>query len=525
MLTNHDFSKYAQGHTPVNPVKVENMSFEDSIVELSDSEIIPLKTELPEVEPFHFEILPDDLHDWIKDIHERIQCPPDFLAVTAMVSMAAVIGRKVGIHPKAFDDWLVIPNLWGAIIGRPSAMKSPALSEVLKPLDRLVATAGKRYSELTAEHEANQVLIKAKLEDAEKALKDAAKGKGVLSEQEAMRNYIDIKAVATETPTEKRYKFNDSSVEKLGELLNENTNGLLLVRDELTGWMKSMDREDKSNDRAFFLECFNGQGAYVYDRIMRGTTKIESTTLSIIGGIQPTKFAPYITNAVSMNANDDGFVQRFQLAVYPDDKKDWLNVDRFPNTLAKTKAFELFGRLDVMQPRRFIDDFEQEQIQGLRFSQDAQVVFNGWYESLMKEVKSDDIHPAIESHLMKYSSLIPSLALIIELADNTDAINVSVTSIYKAILWGDYLRSHAMRIYGGIVDPAIYAAKTILKRREKLSHIFKAKDVQQKGWSGLSDYESTKKALAVLVEHCYLIEMVEMTTGRPSTTYRWNKKA
>ena len=36
---------------------------------------------------------------------------------------------------------------------------------------------------------------------------------------------------------------NDSTVEKLGELLNENPNGLLVFRDELTGFLRQLDRD------------------------------------------------------------------------------------------------------------------------------------------------------------------------------------------------------------------------------------------------------------------------------------------
>jgi hypothetical protein len=39
------------------------------------------------------------------------------------------------------------PNLWGAVVGRPSLLKSPALAEVMKPLGRLVAEAYEEYQE------------------------------------------------------------------------------------------------------------------------------------------------------------------------------------------------------------------------------------------------------------------------------------------------------------------------------------------------------------------------------------------
>jgi hypothetical protein len=51
-----------------------------------------------------------------------------------------------------------------------------------------------------------------------------------------------------------RLVVNDSSVEKLGELLNENPNGLTLVRDELSGWLGKLSKEEFQSERAFYLE-------------------------------------------------------------------------------------------------------------------------------------------------------------------------------------------------------------------------------------------------------------------------------
>ena len=82
----------------------------------------PLPDDLPAVMPFDDELLPSTFRPWIKDIAERLQCPPDFPAVAAMIPLGVIVGRKVGIRPKRQDDWLVVPNLWGAVIGRPSVM-------------------------------------------------------------------------------------------------------------------------------------------------------------------------------------------------------------------------------------------------------------------------------------------------------------------------------------------------------------------------------------------------------------------
>lgn len=140
-------------------------------------------------------------------------------------------GGKTVIRPKQYDDWTVTPNLWGALIGRPSAMKSSAMAEGLRPLKRLAVEARTQF----------------KKESGEKLKIEAARSAAVT----AFNN-------AGDPPTERRYIVNDSTIEKLGELLNENPNGLQLERDELTGWLRGLDREDRTNDRSFYLECFNG---------------------------------------------------------------------------------------------------------------------------------------------------------------------------------------------------------------------------------------------------------------------------
>ena len=93
----------------------------------------PLPVELPPVMPFHEDLLPRSLQIWISDIAERVQCPPDFPAIAAVVGLAAVVRRKVGIRPKRREDWLVVPNLWGKAIGRPGIMKTPACRSPSSP--------------------------------------------------------------------------------------------------------------------------------------------------------------------------------------------------------------------------------------------------------------------------------------------------------------------------------------------------------------------------------------------------------
>jgi hypothetical protein len=101
----------------------------------------PLPEGLPPVMPFDYEMLPPVLHRRVADIAERMQCPADFPAVALMVALSSLVGRPCGIEPKRADDWTVIPNLRGKLIGRPGIMKSPPLKEATRPLEVLQARA------------------------------------------------------------------------------------------------------------------------------------------------------------------------------------------------------------------------------------------------------------------------------------------------------------------------------------------------------------------------------------------------
>ncbi len=91
-----------------------------------------------------------------------------------------------------------------------------------------------------------------------------------------------------------RFIVNDMTVEKLGELLKENPRGLLMVRDELAGFLANLERKEYQTDRAFYLTAFNGDDQFTYDRIERGTIFIPHVTLSMIGGIQPSRIIPIL---------------------------------------------------------------------------------------------------------------------------------------------------------------------------------------------------------------------------------------
>lgn len=494
----------------------------------------PIQAPLRPVPAFDPEILlPEVLRRWVMDEADRMPCPPDFIAAGALVALGSIIGARCAIKSKSRDSWQIVPNLWGGIVAQPSAKKSPAIGAALKPLDRLVAKAIKAYQEDVEVFEADKTVFEAKLEAIESRIKAAAKDskKGNLDSLAK-----ELQSQRQETPLSpilRRYKSNDTTVEKLGELLRDNPNGLLVMRDELVGLLASWDKEGREGERAFYLEAWNGDASFDTDRIGRGSILIPNLCVSIFGGIQPDKLIGYLEQAANALAND-GMLQRFQLLVYPD-HRDWEWRDRSPDKEARDNAFAVFEALADFDPLAWgaapADDFVK--FPYFRFDSEAQEIFIEWSGDLhLKRLPAED-HPIIAQHLTKYDKLFPALALIFHLVDCAATGNrgaVSAEAALRAAAWCEYLEAHARRCYGLLIDDGLRAAQSLAKkvRQGKLPNGFTARDVRRNQWRYLTTDEAVQAALDWLEDEGWLrAEIIGGTgpgTGRRTCRYSINPK-
>jgi putative DNA primase/helicase len=484
---------------------------------------MPLPEGLPPVAELEPDMIPDPLRGWIMDIAERMQIPPDFPAASAIVVLSSLIGRKLGVLPKKQDDWLVVPNLWGAVVGRPALMKSPAIAEAIKPLDRLVKAALKDFED----SEEDYVFLKAK----ETALKSALGDDLKKEAKKGSPDYEKLKEKYAFDPlpkrTLKRYKTNDPSIEKVGEILLENPNGILLFRDELKGWFQSLDRYGREGDRAFWLESWNGTGSFIVDRIGRGTLHIPALCLSVLGGIQPGPLQSYVFETLKGGGGDDGLLQRFQILVWPDHPRDWKNIDRWPDTSAKNAAYEIFKKLNTYTHPLGVEDLGTE-IPAIRFDDEAQALFNSWRAELERRLRNDIFSPAMESHLAKYRGLLPSLSLIFQMCEDLARCQypecINERSLEMGIRWCKYLETHAARLYNSAENPGMESARALLKRLQKgdLDDGFSLRDVYRNEWSKLSNKEDAKAAVDILVDKDWLRSegCKNPSGGRPAEIYR-----
>jgi hypothetical protein len=468
----------------------------------------PISTELLTVQPLSFEILPVPFQGWIKDVSYRMQCPPDFVAASVITLVGSIIGTRCGIHPKQCDDWLVIPNLWGGAVGQPSTLKTPSLNEALKPLKQLEIEAKKNFDAESERHEVDLMELQARKEALKVEMKNSAANKKNSRSMDAIKKEM-LELEEPTKPIMTRYKTNDATIEKTSELLNENPSGILLFRDELVGQFVTWEKPGRESDRAYYLEAWNGDGSHTTDRIGRGTIFTEHLCLSLFGGIQPSKLTRYLIQSTT-GLENDGLIQRLQLLVYPDEVKSWELVDQPPDIVARERAHKIIDRLAQMDFTEYgATKGEHERFPYLKFSEEAQILFNEWLTDLELNTLRVSDHSIILEHFGKYRSLMPTLALIFHLIDVADGASggpVSLSAAEKAAAFCEYLESHARRVYGLVANIDQQAAAVLSEKIQagKLNDGFTVRDVQRKNWHLLNSRELAQVACDELLDAGWL---------------------
>jgi hypothetical protein len=128
---------------------------------------------------------------------------------------------------------------------------------------------------------------------------------------------IDDDDDRTGEPVLERCLTNDATTEAIAELLSDNPRGLLLARDELLAWTRSMNqyRKGRGADRQFFLSTWSGTAIRIDRKTSPGKKliRIPSPFLAVIGGITP-EMLPELADE---QGRQDGFIDRLVVA-FPD---------------------------------------------------------------------------------------------------------------------------------------------------------------------------------------------------------------
>lgn len=470
-------------------------------------------------ESFTEDMIPAPWRDWITNSAKRAAVPLEMIAVPAMVSFSALVGAKVQINLHPDGILKTTANLWGALVREVSERKTTSLRlglecfnivndkleleneaaaartiALLKQIDLQCAALDKEYLEVLKNNGNTSVITnkRIKLEEERKTLKRT-----------------------------KRLQVRDATVEAFQMAMVDNPNGLLLFNDEIMSWIAGMGRMGRESERHFFNECWNGTLKNAVGlRIGRDNFIIPRLIASVLGGIQPGPLTALVKKAMDGSVDSDGFLQRFQLMVYPDgDTKSTLTSRLEQATYNKARARDTYRKAYDYTPE-YDDDNETRTV--LTLSPEAQERFFDWAKELEKKVGNKDLSKPFAEHISKFATLLSRLTLNIHLikqfdqpqrSDFTDIVHID--QLEMAIEWCRVLETHAKKIYGIVKTSLKLSSEKLIKmiKEGKITDGITLRQIQRKNLRGLETIEQIKEACSDL-EEIGILQLDESQIGK-----------
>lgn len=351
-------------------------------------------------------LLPPVIEEWARINAAQMGADPAGLAAAALVTCAAALSDVVKIKVKRHSDWTESARLWVALVGPPSAKKSPIIKEATRPLIAIDMQMMRAWQKRVQEFD--------DLSPKEK------KGKV--------------------RPSQTRLRIGDATVEAAQQVLQGSPWGVLLLQDELSGFFGAMDKygggKGAQADRAFWLQSFNG-GDYALNRVARGSAIIENLSVSMLGGIQPGPL-----RKVSGDTVDDGLLQR----LFPIMLRTATMGHEEPTPPVNHKykgIIEALSRLTDATP--------------LQFDDGAQAIRRDLEAEHLKLQSLETLNGKLASHIGKYDGLFARLALLFHCVDHVAKPSVGplprtvteATARRAATFLHRFLMRHAVAFYAG----------------------------------------------------------------------------
>jgi hypothetical protein len=410
--------------------------------------------------PFPTDALPEPLCGFVAAGAKAISCDPSYIALPLLVTLAAAIGNTRRVRLKR--GWTAPAILWGAIVGESGTAKSPAFKLVMRSVRDRQRKALDRHTEAMRGYQSE-------LLHHEKSLTEWKK-----------KRSADDPPEKPEAPKAERFVVSDTTVEALAAILLENPRGLLLARDELSGWVGSFDRYSGGKggaDAAHWLSMHGGESIVVDRKAgVPRTIFVPSASVSVVGGIQPA----ILHRALGVEHRESGLAARLLLTCPPRVPKRWTESDIDP--AAEAELAKLIETLYELQPTEG-DDGEPTPVV-VKLSPDAKAVWKTYYNAHAEE--QADLVGELSAAWSKLEEYAARLALVLHCArwaagdqtlDRDDVVDEA--SMAAGIRLATWFKAEARRVYARLGETeADGAQRQLIEWVERKGGTVTARDVQ-----------------------------------------------
>ena len=438
--------------------------------------------------------------EWVTTKAHGASAPVDYVAVALLGSVGATIANVR--WPVAGAGWSEPPLLWCAEVGPPSSSKSPSMDAAFDLVRFAEDRMGLGFEAEQKQFATTRQTSEAHLEAWKATVKTAVKN-GVPPP------LMPVEAQPPNAPVRPRIRIADATVEALGGLAAALPRGLLLVRDELAGWLGALDKYGGSgSDRAFAIEMYGGR-SYVVDRVKNPEPlQIRHLSVGVLGGVQPEKLS------IIIDGPDDGLASRL-LWAWPDTMPEF--------TLARTvqddaQAQTNFARLTDLAMGS--DQFGYSEPKRLRLTPEAENVLEQFARDMAR--RAHDASGLFAGTLGKARGHALRLSAVLEhlwwcggaRAAEPAGISAQAAEAAARLLDG-YFIPMAERVYGDASIPVVERRAMVLARHLRRTGLteFSAREVRRQIGGVLREAADMDAACAVLVEADLVRPKVSQTVG------------
>ena len=192
-----------------------------------------------------------------------------------------------------------------------------------------------------------------------------------------------------EPPVPLRLIVQDTTVEALAPILAANPRGVLVARDELSGWINSFDgyKSTHGADVAHWLSMHRAGSLLVDRKTGQRIIHVPRAAVSVTGGIQPTTYQKAIGGRgvgeehKTAEHVENGLVARILPAMPPAKTKQWTDADIDPDLDSRMNhIFERLSELDFV-----VDELGDDQPVDLGLTLEAKARWISFYNEHAKE--------------------------------------------------------------------------------------------------------------------------------------------
>lgn len=451
--------------------------------------------------PFPRSALPEPVQSFVAKYAEAIGCDAAYVALPLLSALAAAIGNARRIQLKR--GWTEPAILWTVIVGESGTLKTPAFKAAMAALRQRQGDALKCYNDAREAYEPELLQYEKRLQNWKRD-----------------KVYHSRPPEKPQTPQAVRHIVSDATVESMAPILLANPRGVLLGRDELSGWIGSFDRYagGKGADAAHWLSMHNGESILV-DRKTgdRRTIHVPSAAVSVAGGVQP----GILDRVLGCEHRESGLMARLLLVMPPRLARRWTDAE-VPASVEVSMRL-IFDRLFELEPDGGDDGSPRPR--DLALTPEALGAWIRFYNAHGEE--QVDLTGDLSAAWSKLEGYAARLALIVHAvrwaADDptlSDPDHIDEVSIDAGVVLSRWFGHEARRVYAALTESGHgRELRQLAEQIQRLGGVVSIRD-----WQRRRSHETASDAeaeLAELADAGYGRLKVPLQTGRGRPSKRF----